>query len=252
MVFGTSLIIPPILAMIAELIIILAAIIVLILAIPATSDTVYRFQALLSSASSNSPLFEQEIFDQLATLFQIPAVTIFTLAIFSLFVPLIEETFKIIMLIPLGAIVSDPDLGFVLGILCGAAFALVENVGFTSSGVNDWTINILTRSTAALPHIFNSGIIGWAYFQTIKDRKWHKLLLAFCLAIFIHGSWNGASVSMAINSLNPGNANDVFFQNIAWFSLWGMLTLGTFSGIVFVNNFIHRHQRLETIQKAEV
>lgn len=252
MVFGTSLIIPPILAMIAELLIILSAIIVMILIIPEVSDTFYRFQSLLSSARSNSPKFEQEIFNQLTILFKIPAVTIFTLAIFSIFVPLIEETFKIIMLIPLGAIISEPDLGFVLGILCGAAFALVENVGFTSSGVNDWTLNILTRSTAALPHIFNSGIIGWTYLQTIKDRKWHKLLLAFCLAIFIHGIWNGASISMAINSLNPGNANDVFFQNAIWFSLWGLLTLGTLAGIVFVNKLIYRRQRQETFQKAGV
>lgn len=252
MVFGTSLIITPILAMIGELLVMLAAAVILVIIVPSATDIFYRFQVLFTSTSSNGPLFEQELFDLLAKLFKIHSFTILTLIIFSLFVPIIEETAKIILLIPLGKIVSNPDLGFVLGILCGAAFAVVENVGYTSSGVDNWTINILTRSTAALPHIFNSGIIGWAYFQTIKDRKWHKLLLAFLLAIFIHGSWNGASISITINSLNPGSSNSIISQNVAWFALWGILTFGTFAGLVVVNKIIHRRQSQETIQKPGV
>ena len=72
--------------------------------------------------------------------------------------------------------------------MCGTAFALIENIGFTSAGSADWISSVAARTTTALPHIFNSGLLGWALVSAWHEHRYGRLLATFLAVILVHGT----------------------------------------------------------------
>ena len=244
-VFGATLLVSPTMAFIFEGIFIgLIALFLFTIANywPGLKETLGTLSHLLRSRAQS----QDEIVRTIATLIFSPGAIASLLAIFSLAVPIIEESAKIIMILPILKRIDHPVDGYVLGILCGAAFAFVENLGFASAGSSDWVINTLVRSTSALPHIFNSGVLGWALVSAWKEQKYQNLLKAFLAVILIHGSWNAISLGFSVNELSPYITHIPFiFQfGYSWLAGWVVLVIGIFFGLIFINR---RLQKITTI-----
>ena len=192
-ILGASILITPSLALLFETI--AMGIIILLLYLYATSvpglmETFSNFIAKLKSGSAS----DSEM-TQLATrLLYAPGASIAVLSTFSFAIPVIEETSKLAVIwFYLGRIRRPVD-GFVLGTLCGAAFALAENIGFTSAGSADWAASIAARTTTALPHIFNSGLLAWALVSAWKEHRFGRLFprfspSSFCMARGTPSAW---------------------------------------------------------------
>jgi RsiW-degrading membrane proteinase PrsW (M82 family) len=183
-----------------------------------------------------------------ATLLYAPGASVAALGAFSFAIPLIEETFKLtVMWFYLGRIRRPVD-GFVLGILCGAAFALTENIGFTSAGSADWAASIAARTTTALPHIFNSGLLGWALVSAWREHRFGRLIATFFAVILVHGTWNAISLGLAMSGLAPyvAEAPAIFQNDFSWLAAWGIMAAGTLIGLVYNNHQMRKLIRVET------
>jgi hypothetical protein len=114
---------------------------------------------------------------------------------------------------------------------------LVENIGFASTGTSDWAIGIFSRATAALPHIFNCGLMGWALVTTWQKKKYFQLFAAYSTAVIVHGAWNALSIAFALSSLGTFIADipAIIETPIPAAATWGVLTIGLATGLFFAN-----------------
>jgi hypothetical protein len=250
-IFGASFLIVPGLALFFEAIAVGVIVLLLFLyasTVPGLNET---FGLLVENVSAGT-VSETELTRLTASLLYAPGASVAMLAAFSLAIPLIEETFKLTVLwFYLGRIRRSVD-GFVLGILCGAAFALAENIGFTSAGAGDWLASIVARATSALPHIFNSGLLGWALVSAWKEHRYLRLAAAFFAVVLLHGTWNAISLGLAMSGLSTYVAEvPVIFQNdFAWLAGWGMLAVGALIGLVYNNRQIRKLALNEAPEKV--
>ncbi len=245
-VLGASLFVTPSLALLFEALAVGLIVFLLYLYVNTVPGLMETFRILIASIKSGSAS-EAEITRVAATLLFAPGASIAALSVFSFAIPLIEETFKLtVMWLYLGRIRRPVD-GFVLGILCGAAFALAENIGFTSAGSADWAASIVARTTTALPHIFNSGLLGWALVSAWQEHRYGRLFFAFFAVILVHGTWNAISLGLAMSGLSSFVAEvPAIIQNdFAWLTAWILMVVGTFVGLVYNNRQMCKQSRVE-------
>ncbi len=111
-----------------------------------------------------------------------------------LVVPVIEELFKTLVVWPLLGMNISPREGYQAGLMSGAAFALFEGALYAiqtaSVAGNDWVFFLLGRLGGTLIHIFNGGLIGWALATAWFKKEHLKAVLAYLIAMIIHGLWN--------------------------------------------------------------
>jgi hypothetical protein len=246
-VLGASMLITPSLAIFFEAIAVGIIVLLLFLyanTVPGLKET---FGTLIDGIKTGG-VNDAEITRLTASLLYAPGASIAALSAFSFAIPLIEETFKLtVMWFYLGRIRRPVD-GFVLGILCGAAFALAENIGFTSAGSADWAASIAARTTTALPHIFNSGLLGWALVSAWREHRFGRLLATFFAVILVHGTWNAISLGMAMSGLSSyvADAPAILQYDFAWLAAWGIMAVGTLIGLVYNNGQMRKQSRVET------
>jgi len=245
-VFGCSLLISPILALILEafaVVLILLAYLAYSSTVPGLTDSIQNLTDFIKSGNAS----QSDAIRLASGLAYAPGAIPALLLTFSVAIPLIEETVKVAAIgLYLGRLRRPVD-GFVLGILCGAAFALTENLGFASAGAADWAASAAARATSALPHIFNSGLLGWALVCAWRQGRYKRLVGTFLAVILIHGTWNAISLGIAFSEFSAYVANGSFlFQNsYPWYAGWGMLVLGTLFGLLFNNRQIRNMAALE-------
>ncbi len=118
--------------------------------------------------------------------------------ILSVIAPLVEEAVKpLAVVIMIGRVRSALE-AFVLGLVSGIGFDLIETSGYISQGYRDWLDVAIQRSSAGLLHGLGAAMValGW-YFVTHPKESKHRFLLAFgCwgYAILQHAFWNGSFV----------------------------------------------------------
>jgi hypothetical protein len=109
----------------------------------------------------------------------------------ALIIPLIEELLK-----PLGIwLLQKCNLtsvdGFTIGMICGAAFAVLESL-FSISAVMpaERMFVMVGRIGTGLLHIFTAGINGWALASTWREGKYMRVGIAYLASVIVHGAWN--------------------------------------------------------------
>ena len=169
------------------------------------------------------------------------------LGLFSVAIPAIEEAIKVAALWIFADKIKHPMQGFALGVLCGAAFALAENLGFSSTGANDWLATASLRASPALPHMLNSGILGWALVSAWKKHSYLRLGVAYVAVMLIHGLWNAISLALWLNSLAPYVQTIPGFVKdpVPFLSGWIVMILGTFAGLGYANQALRRSSPAE-------
>ncbi len=223
-VFGLGLVAGPALAGMAELIIYFMLLIgggIFIAANPEWESIFLRVGAQLESATSM-----EQILRVIGPYLTSPGAIFMMLLVLSVAVPIIEELVKPVGVWLLKKRPPTSQEGFVLGVLSGAGFALLESAVALSSTESSWGVALFARIGGGIMHMMNTGLMGWAIASFWRERKFLRLAGVYVLVILTHGLWNALTVMVVVGGLRvalaPGGT-DV---------LGAMLTLGSVLGLL--------------------
>lgn len=167
----------------------------------------------------------QSLLTVLAPYLTNPIVILSILVFAAVIGPLIEETLKPAVIWFLGKRLLTPAEGFVLGILCGAGFAMLEGLMAASGATQMWGFALAGRAAASLMHITCSGLLGWGIASVQLQKRYGRLILVYLISISIHGLWNGSAIIAvygALRTMVQGTQTD-FLSML--FMVVGLITL---------------------------
>jgi hypothetical protein len=109
-----------------------------------------------------------------------------------------------------------PARGFFYGMICGAAFALLESLGYLASPLGgDWPVLLIGRVGTGILHTGTSGLVGWGLASAWSGRKYTRLAGSYFLAVFIHGLWNAFGLLMGLAEyIEPVNQLNVILGQL--------------------------------------
>ena len=192
------------------------------------------------------------ILDFLKPLLLQPSVIFWGLAIFGGIAPIIEEVIKPLSLWPLAGRKITPQEGFVGGLLCGAGFALMENVLYFTNVINteDWLIMAISRAGTGVLHMLASGMMGWGLSRAWRDSKWLSLGLSALGAFVLHGFWNVLALISGVAPLLILEAEPTFAQTLlSHLPVTLMLVLAVI-GLILINKHL-RKEKLHPLAATE-
>jgi hypothetical protein len=176
--------------MVIEIILVILSALFLLFWISTQQNLLIEFSRLaerLMNANYNPEIVERII----TPYFQRPGVIYVFLAFGAGLVPLVEELLKPLVLWLFVGRRFSPKEGFVMGLVAGATFALVESLGMISSSTGpDWLGIVIARFGTGLLHITTTSIVGWGLGAAWQKRQYLHLGLAYGLAVLLHGIWN--------------------------------------------------------------
>lgn len=190
-----------------------------------------------------------EALDQLlSNLAQDPLVAAGIFLIIGLIAPFTEELIKpLAVWFNLKPTLSAKD-GFVLGLVSGGAFALLESAGMVNQiSVHDWTEAILLRSATGVLHIGLSGLVGYGIGRARSEKRWGFAISYLLAAALLHGLWNSmALVSTFTVSPLPVGEKITGFAPGEIISIISMLVI--FSIVAYITLRINRKLRKQSTQ----
>ena len=107
--------------------------------------------------------------------------------------PLVEEALKPLMVYVLGRRLRSASEAFLLGMIGGAAFAIVENLAYLGLTLDErapWTVNALLRLVSGALHPVASGFVAAGYYAWRREGRGDLLLRNFAVALALHATWN--------------------------------------------------------------
>jgi hypothetical protein len=223
-IFATGLAVSPALILILEMLAGAAIFFVGIFFLSLDQSAVTNLSALLEqigSANENIDLLIRLLEPYLAR----PPVAFTIFAFAAGIVPIIEETLK-----PLGVWLlpgrgTTPAEGFVAGLLCGAGYALFENLALASSS-QGWAFAVTARAGTSLLHMVTSGLMGWALVLAWSKARYGLMFLVYLTSITIHGLWNGLTLLSISNILSlPGDHPLLIVQKMGIAAPFGLVAL---------------------------
>ena len=197
-----------------------------------------QLQNLMYVKPESMPL----ILEQFEPLLKEPGVIALVFLTFSLIIPMVEELFKPLALWFFIKRQWSPTQGFIAGMICGGAFAIVESlIALASVDSATWLVIVAARSGTALLHIFTAGLSGWALTSSWLDGKYLRVGIIYLLTVFIHGLWNFLAVSVGFSSFTVGDTGQ-FFTKIAPVAPWimGIIVALMIILLILVNNRLRK------------
>lgn len=143
--------------------------------------------------------------------------SLFLLAELTLVAPLVEEATKPLAVIFLGRRIQHARDALLIGIGCGAGFAIIENIAYEGGGLHLWTGITLIRGIGAALHPFGAGLmsVGWYGVVHQQPGAWHRLARFYLLAVGAHAIWNGAAgIFFLLESSDRGVLGPVDLQGV--------------------------------------
>jgi hypothetical protein len=130
----------------------------------------------------------------LEELFYSPALAVAVIGA-AIVAPMVEEFTKPLVVIPLARRLRGPAEAFLIGMACGAGFAIFENMMYQAifGGFVGWTAIAVLRGFGGVLHPLNAGLVamGWYSVRNREPGGWNRLLRLYGLAVGIHALWNG-------------------------------------------------------------
>jgi hypothetical protein len=198
-VFGSGLVLAPVLILILEAVAMVVFLILGIFSIANQPQLVDQLRSLSQWLTANEPSQEAALQALAPFLFR-PGVILAVLTFGAVVVPLIEELIK-----PIGVwlIVGRnlyPAAGFAAGALSGAGYGLFESLVLTSN-TDGWASLVVARVGTAVVHIITAAMMGWALALAWQRRRYLLLGAVYLLAVLMHGSWNAITLYFSFASL---------------------------------------------------
>jgi hypothetical protein len=144
----------------------------------------------------------------------------------ALLVPLIEELFKPLAVWLFARQIESPAQGFALGILSGAAFALVESLNASADGTTSWALIVGARTGTSVLHMMVSGLVGWGIVAAFKEKRASRFFASYITAVLIHGIWNASAIGAGLSTIGEAIGRPEWLFNFAPALLCGLVTLG--------------------------
>jgi hypothetical protein len=141
------------------------------------------------------------ILDQFTPLLHDPSIL--TAIFFSLVIvtPLVEEFFKPLALWFFIKKDWTEAEGFSAGLVCGAAFALVESVTAVVTLPQDtWATLLIARIGTGLLHTLTAGLTGWGLVSAWKNTNYKRLAATYLISMSVHGVWNFSALLSGLGS----------------------------------------------------
>jgi len=169
-------------------------------------------------------------------------------------IPLIEELLKPLALWFFAPRRPTPAQGFLIGLIAGACFALLETMSAFSGTValQDSLPTLLARVGTGLLHMTTSSLLGWSLAAAWNGRSLWRVLLAYLLAVGLHGLWNTFGLLMGITTAIPIPENAV--PQLARLGNLAPLVLGlftTFNLVFLITANTHLRRQSMTITARE-
>ena len=194
-VFSSGLTLSPLLAVIAEGIIIVLGLLALGVYLGFNPEKMFGFERLVNQIEQAADM-ESLVFI-IGPLLKNPLTLVVALAFLSVFVPIIEEIFKSIGVWMVVDRLSTPAQGFALGVLSGAGFALSESLFASVTADDTWAVTISARVISSTMHMLATGLVGWGIAYARLEKRYLRLIGMLFLAILLHGVWNAGAVFSA-------------------------------------------------------
>lgn len=237
-VFGTGLVLGPLLILALELIAGAAAVIVLAIWLSPVPGFMEELQRLMN-LFQNTALFDPTLLIPFAEKYLLrQSVLVGGLLFIAVFVPLLEEFLKPVGMWLMKKQTLTPARGFLAGMLSGAAFGLFESLLQGVSG-EEWIILALARTGTSLVHIFNSGLVGWGFALAWQQRSILPWLKRFLAAVIIHGLWNGHTVMIALAYTPEQHLVSKIWGPVGMAVLTA-LSIGCFVALIGINRKLQR------------
>ncbi len=223
--FGVNLLVTPVLIMFFE-IIALGMIGLVVMGIIAMSPSLINQVETLIQQITYSGMDPILLMRVVKPILQNPWVLfgIFTTA--SVIIPIVEELLKPVWLWMFIRNLN-PATGFKYGLLSGAAFALIESMGYLAAPMGEgWTGLIIGRVGTGVLHMAASGIMGWGLASAWHEHKYLRLAKAFLFSVFIHGLWNAIGLLMGMAEfLEPVNQLNLILIRIGTIAPFALIVL---------------------------
>jgi hypothetical protein len=170
----------------------------------------------------------------------------------AVFVPLLEEMLKPLGVWLFARRIETPAQGFVLGMLSGAGFALLESLNASADGTVSWPVIVSVRGGASLLHIVTSGLVGWGIVSAFREKRFGRLAAAYLTAVLIHGVWNAAAVGTGITVLGESIGKPEWMFNYLPALFCGLLTMGVgmFAVLIASNRRLRREEQARLSAEA--
>jgi hypothetical protein len=197
-VLSAGLLVSPTVALVLELLAIVLLLLVFVIWLSSQPGALEQV-SLLAQRLSNAGSDPEVLLRILRPIAMNPAVLIAIILATSGLFPLIEELIKPVGVWVLAGRKISPAQGFLFGLLCGAAFALLESLGtIASPSGQDWLAVILGRTGTGMLHTVTSGLMGWALASAWRDGRYLRLAGTYLLAAGLHGLWNLFGIVLAL------------------------------------------------------
>jgi len=254
-IFGVSLTLMPVIVIALELIAVLILVVIIGLWLayrlsvnPALQGELNQILNLMIAGGEDL----DAIVLQLKSYILQPTVIFWTLAVMGGIMPMIEELVKPLALWFIAGRKLSPQEGFVGGVLCGAGFALMENILYftTISEPEGWLYMAIGRAGTGVLHMLASGLVGWGLAKAWRDEKWLLLGLSTLSAFVLHGLWNILALVSGVVPLFIVGPEPTFWQTILFNLPVILLLLVTITGLFFIFNRYLRKQETSPLSST--
>ena len=188
----------PALLIILELVFGLIFLLVGMFSLAGSPDLALQLNELAAKLQSN-PVDPAVFQDASRVLLGAPGVLFFLMVVVAGIIPMLEELVK-----PLGIWFTagrpiTPAMGWISGLISGAAFGMVESLGVSANfSGSEWASVTIQRTGSGLLHITTCALVGWGLACAWQQRNYLKLALSFTAAVALHCLWNIFGVLMGI------------------------------------------------------
>jgi len=232
-ILGLSMSIGPLIMIVLEGVLLLGMIIVGIIMVailhPALFQEILSLGNILKQETS-----EEVILKLLAPYISSPILIATAIGYISLLVPLIEEAFKPLAVWIFAKKIESPAQGFALGILSGAAFALLESLNASGDGSVSWPVIVSVRAGTSLLHMTASDLVGWGIVSAFREKRILRFFAAYFGAVSIHGLWNACAVGAGLSVIGEAIGKPEWIFNFIPAMLGGMFVLGVGMFVVLI------------------
>jgi hypothetical protein len=191
-VFGVGMTLGPLLAVIAEVVMLFLGVLVVAVYIGLNPEKMAGIERLVNQIE-RAPDIDTLIY-QVGPLLKNPLTLFAGLAFLSFLVPIIEETSKSLGVWLVANRIQTPAQGFALGALSGAGFALAESLSASLTADDTWAVTLSVRAISGSMHMLASGLVGWGIAWASLEKRYFRFIGMMLLAILLHSVWNAGAV----------------------------------------------------------
>ncbi len=252
-VLGLGMTVGPVIMVVLEMVtllgIIVAGAVLIAILEPATFQDMIQLSQIIQTETS-----EDVLLNLLAPYISNPFAIAVGIGYIALIVPLIEELLKPLAVWFFASKIESPSQGFVLGLLSGAAFALIESLNASADGTTSWPIIVSVRAGTSILHITASGLMGWGIVSAFKEKRYGRFFAAYFSAVMIHGIWNASAVGTGLSALGESIGRPEWLLNFAPALVCGLLVMGVgmFAVLLASNRKLRNISKPITLEENDI